>query len=822
MKNYLRILCFLVLNSMVSAQTCLPDGITLKSQQDVNNFAVLYPNCTEILGRLNLNGTSNGGTNITDLSPLSKLTSIGGLSMDYNRLLANLNGLENLKIINGDVFLIDNINLQNINHLSNVDTVNGFLTIADNDKLLNIDAFSKLKQLNGGIQIRWNDKLENLNGLINIQKINGSIYIGQNEALKSLSGLKNIDPSGVKSDNNIFFKDFVISYNPKLSVCAEPNICNILNTPGLTYEIRDNKSGCNTAEEILQVCSTLPPSCASLIYPNDTIEVVPVNAILHWKHAYNANKYLLSIGTSSQNYEILSNFNVGDTTSFQLADIPCDQRLFFKITPYNNNLPSENCIEYSTKTESTNAEAGENKIICLGDTLQLSAELSIGTDFLWQTKNSMSDSTSVRPFVFPKDSTSYILEVSNSGRCPVYDTVTVKLFPNPIKSLNVVHESGLNFNDGSIKLTLNGPDSLFHLRWSTGDSISLLTMLSPGLYSYIVKDSNNCISLDTFIINKYICPEIKVSSELIHPSCFGMCNGSIQLSINGGTHPYTLNWSNALADTLIVNLCGETYEVNINDSKNCNQTEKFTLVEPQILTSLLDSIKNVTCHGLCDGLIKVNSSGGVGMHVYEWSNGSINSNNDELCPGEFILIVTDENQCKHQDTFSIIEPENITITLDSIVNIIDSGFGSINITGSKNLTYSWFGPNNFNSNSEDLYNLQNEGVYSLMATDTISFCIKDTLFYVSGISNLNQASDIRLINFYPNPSYAGDLIIDIPDYDNHVYSYSIQSASGVIVNKGLLNQKVSDLSLDISSGVYFVSLIQEGKLINTQKWIVIR
>jgi hypothetical protein len=41
-------------------------------------------------------------------------------------------------------------------------------------------------------------------------------------------------------------------------------------------------------------------------------------------------------------------------------------------------------------------------------------------------------------------------------------------------------------------------------------------------------------------------------------------------------------------------------------------------------------------------------------------------------------------------------------------------------------------------------------------------------------------------------------------------------------NTGLLIQKVSDLSLNVSSGVYFVSLIQEGKLINTQKWIVIR
>jgi len=98
-----------------------------------------------------------------------------------------------------------------------------------------------------------------------------------------------------------------------------------------------------------------------------------------------------------------------------------------------------------------------------------------------------------------------------------------------------------------------------------------------------------------------------------------------------------------------------------------------------------------------------------------------------------------------------------------------------------------------------------------------------TLTHLSGRPQTRTKAIANETFFYPNPSYAGDIIIDIPDYDdNYVYSYSIQSASGVIVNTGLLSQKVSDLSLDVSSGIYFVSLIQEGKLINTQKWIVIR
>ncbi len=89
-----------------------------------------------------------------------------------------------------------------------------------------------------------------------------------------------------------------------------------------------------------------------------------------------------------------------------------------------------------------------------------------------------------------------------------------------------------------------------------------------------------------------------------------------------------------------------------------------------------------------------------------------------------------------------------------------------------------------------------------------------TLTHLSGRPQTRTKAIANETFFYPNPSYAGDIIIDIPDYDDKcVYSYSIQSASGGIVNKGLLSQKVSDLSLDISSGVYFVSLIQEGKLI---------
>jgi len=80
-----------------------------------------------------------------------------------------------------------------------------------------------------------------------------------------------------------------------------------------------------------------------------------------------------------------------------------------------------------------------------------------------------------------------------------------------------------------------------------------------------------------------------------------------------------------------------------------------------------------------------------------------------------------------------------------------------------------------------------------------------------------------VVSIYPNPSYEGNVTIDIPDYDNTVkYSYSVQSTDGGVVNGGTLSHKVSELSLNIPSGLYLVTLLKNGKPMLNQKWVVVR
>lgn len=98
-----------------------------------------------------------------------------------------------------------------------------------------------------------------------------------------------------------------------------------------------------------------------------------------------------------------------------------------------------------------------------------------------------------------------------------------------------------------------------------------------------------------------------------------------------------------------------------------------------------------------------------------------------------------------------------------------------------------------------------------------------TLTHLSGRSQTRIKEAPGETFFYPNPSYEGNVTIDIPDYDhNDEYSYSVQSTSVGCVNKGTLSQKVSELSLNIPSGLYLVTLLKNGKPMLNQKWVVVR
>jgi hypothetical protein len=239
MKKLYILLFALVPNHSLMAQGCLPDGIIFSTQAQIDSFQINYPGCSVIDGSITIYGN-----NITNLSGLNVLTSIGGnLQIENNCGLTNLTGLEYLTFIGGDLKLsntcltsLSGLNnlitlgqdlfcysawlLTSLNGLGNLNTIGrnlfiscssisnftgvdnlthigGDLTIGNfywggNTSLTSLTGLESLTSISGSLTISSNDSLTDLAGLVNLSSIGNSLYIGWNHTLTNLTGFENL------------------------------------------------------------------------------------------------------------------------------------------------------------------------------------------------------------------------------------------------------------------------------------------------------------------------------------------------------------------------------------------------------------------------------------------------------------------------------------------------------------------------------------------------------------------------------------------------------------------------------------------------------
>ncbi|OOG79347.1 SprB repeat-containing protein, partial [Flavobacterium sp. A45] len=98
----------------------------------------------------------------------------------------------------------------------------------------------------------------------------------------------------------------------------------------------------------------------------------------------------------------------------------------------------------------------------------------------------------------------------------------------------------------------------------------------------------------------------------------------IDLTISGGTSPYTYTWKkdgNAIA-AITQDLSGigaGTYEVTVTDDKGCKAVKTITITQPSAgLSIAVTSQTNVNCYNDTTGAIDLTISGGTSPYTYTW------------------------------------------------------------------------------------------------------------------------------------------------------------------------------------------------------------
>ena len=235
-------------------------------------------------------------------------------------------------------------------------------------------------------------------------------------------------------------------------------------------------------------------------------------------------------------------------------------------------------------------------------------------------------------------------------------------------------------------IVINEPTTLGTYLWSSGDTTEQITNLTVGTYICTVTDTSGCSATDSITITE---PSlINTLENTTNVLCNNEINGNVSLIISGGNSPYTSNWGTA--DT--TGLSAGIYNYTITDNNGCTFLDSITINEPNALNITYTSI-NVNCNGSTDGSIDITSSGGISPYTFAWNNGDLTEDLTNISAGEYIITITDVNNCTFNDTITISEPDLLYATYTQTnVSCYDGNNGSASVSffgGITNYTLAW-------------------------------------------------------------------------------------------------------------------------------------
>lgn len=340
--------------------------------------------------------------------------------------------------------------------------------------------------------------------------------------------------------------------------------------------------------------------------------------------------------------------------------------------------------EYFVSIQNLDVDLGPDSQFCDGGSQVLDATLLAGSTYLW-------NDASTNPTLSVSSSGTYDVEVYYEG-CTILDDISITVDPNPIISFTGVDINCNGDNTGEISATVTSGTGPFGYLWDTGATTSDLTGLTAGTYALDVTDDNGCTASDSFTLTEPTDALTSIISSSSDVVCFAESNGSASVLASGGTPTYSYLWSNGQSTDILTSVVAGTYSVVVTDLNNCTSTSSVTITEPAELTGIISGT-NSSCAGAADGEVSIAMSGGTGSYYYTWSSGGTTGTESNLDPGNYTVIVTDDNSCSFTDNITISQPQplSLSITLDNATcnGFADGQASAVVAGGTIPYSYDW-------------------------------------------------------------------------------------------------------------------------------------
>ncbi|MEM6263816.1 MAG: gliding motility-associated C-terminal domain-containing protein [Bacteroidota bacterium] len=386
------------------------------------------------------------------------------------------------------------------------------------------------------------------------------------------------------------------------------------------------------------------------------------------------------------------------------------------------------------------ADAGPDREVCIGDTVQLSAQS--GVQWRWQPDPTLINTTSATPSVFPLQSQSYVAEITDATGCVGLDTVEVTV--NPLPTVTATQPEPYVCSGGDVQLTATGGVSFL---WQPGNTLDDSTLAQPiarpvntngqlvdsAFYFVTVTDTNGCVNNDSLGIEVRIRPIITVS-----PDTFVCPGDSVQLAVAGGIQRFwqsspTLN-DTSLDFPWVFPDRPSTYVATVVAVWGCDNTDSVQ-VHVQVANAGADTL-------ICSGDTIQLQGASQGSRTFDWSP-KIN-----LLPGTdgtafvwpdssqaYLVEILDSLGCRDVDT--VVVNTRIPPTANAGPDWTICEQDSIQLAGSGGLSFAW--------TPEE--SLSNDSVPFPIATPTST-----TIYTLTVRDNLGcRDQDSTLVTVLPRP-----------------------------------------------------------------------
>ena len=197
--------------------------------------------------------------------------------------------------------------------------------------------------------------------------------------------------------------------------------------------------------------------------------------------------------------------------------------------------------------------------------------------FNWDNGDQTEDITDLGPGT-------YTVTITDDNGCTLAHTAAV-IELNPIVVSQIIENVLCNGDsNGSVDLNVGGGTIPYTYLWSDNSTNEDIWDLPTGVYSVLITDANGCTYDDTFDISQ---PDslyaVAVATEMSNGhnvSYYQGSDGSIDVTVTGGTLPYLYEWSNGQTTEDLSGLPAGTYVVTVTDANGCSYTITLNLDEP--------------------------------------------------------------------------------------------------------------------------------------------------------------------------------------------------------------------------------------------------